>query len=113
VSSNLSTGVLNNTIRAFLIAVLFVSACRTQRDLSQEVRSVTGILYVTGNEPFTNLSLQTDGGGTLRIRKDTSAVYRELWKLQGQKLRVEFRSFESKSDTLSISVERYELVKTP
>jgi hypothetical protein len=108
---HVSTGLRNNTTRGFLIAVLFVSACGTQRDLPHEVRSVVGILYVTGNEPFTSLSLQTDGGRMLRIREDTTAVYRELRRLQGQKLRVQFRSSDATSDTSSISVERYDLVK--
>ena len=107
----MSTGLLNTTTRGFLIAVLFVSACWTQKDLPREVRSVVGTLYVTGNEPFTNLSLQTDGGGMLRIRNDTTAVYRELRRFQGQKMRVQFRSNDAKSDSSSIVVERYELVK--
>jgi hypothetical protein len=107
-----STGLLNKATRGFLIAVLFVSACGTERDLSHPVRSVVGILYVTGNEPFTDLALQTDDGGVLRIRKDTTAVYRELRGLQGQKLRVQFRAIDSKPDISSISVVRYDLVKT-
>jgi hypothetical protein len=108
-----STGLLIKATRGILIAILFLSACGSQKDLPREVRSVVGILYVTGNEPFTVLSIQTDGGGVLRIRKDTAAVYQELWKFQGQKLRVRFRSVGSKSDTSSITVERYELVKNP
>jgi len=109
----LSTGLLNNITRVLLIAILFVPACGTQRDLPHEVRSVVGIVYVTGNEPFTNLSLQTDGGRMLRIRKDTTAVYRELRRLQGQKLRVQFRSLDAMPDTSSILVEKYDLVKVP
>ena len=108
---HLSTGVRNNITLGILIAILFVSACGTQRDVTGGVRSVIGIVYVTGNEPFTTLSLQTDGGRMLRIRKDTTAVYRELRKLQGQRLRVLFRSLDAASDTLSISVERYDLFK--
>jgi hypothetical protein len=107
-----SNGLLNKATRGFLIAVLFLSACGTQRDLSHQTRSVVGILYVTGNEPFTDLALQTNDGGVLKIRKDTTAVYRELRGLQGQKLRVHFKSFDSKPDTSSISVVRYDLVET-
>lgn len=105
-----SSGLLNNATRGILIAVLFVSACGTQKDLPHGVRSVVGIVCVTGNEPFTELSLQSEAGGMIKIRNDTSRVYRELRKLQGQKLRVQFRPPESKSDTSSISVERYDLV---
>jgi hypothetical protein len=108
-----STGLLNKATHCFLIAVLFVSGCGTQKDLPHETRGLVGVLCVTGNEPFTDLSLQTDGGGMLRIRKDTTALYRELWKLQGQKLRVLFKSVHSTSDTSSITVEQYDLVKNP
>ena len=110
---HLRTGLLNKVTCGILIVVLFLSACGSQKDLPREARSVVGILYMTGNEPFTVLSLQTDGGGMLRIQKDTTAVYQELRKFQGQRLRVQFRSVGSKSDTSSIAVEQYELVKNP
>ena len=42
------------------------------------------------------------------ILKDTTATYRELRKLQGQKLKVQFTSIDS-----SIRIERYEIVKKP
>jgi len=111
VCPQLSTDLRNNIARVILIALLFMSACGTQRDLPGDVRSVAGTVYITGNEPFTNLSLQTESGRMLRIKKDTTAVYRELRKLQGQRLRLQIRSFESKSDSSSISVEKFELVK--
>jgi hypothetical protein len=108
-----STGLLNKATLGLLIAVLFVSACGTEKNLLPGKRVEIGILYVTGNEPFSGLSLQTGNGRMVRIRKDTSAVYRELRKLQGQRLRVQFRSVESISDTISIAVEQYELVRIP
>lgn len=108
-----NAGLLKNTIRGILIAVLFISACGTQKDLLRNTHSVTGVLYITGNEPFTNLAIQTDGGVMVIIRKDTTTIYRELRKLQGQKLRVQFRPDHSSSDTTSFVIERYDLVKIP
>jgi hypothetical protein len=93
--------------------MLVLSGCQWHRELSQEPRDLVGIIYVTGNEPFTNLSLRTEDGGMHIIQKDTTVFYSELWKLQGLKLRVRFRPVASKSDSLSIIVERYDIVKTP
>jgi hypothetical protein len=109
----LSTGLLNKATLGLLFAVLFVSACTTENKLSRDSHNVIGTLYVTGNEPFTTLSLQTENGRIVRIRKDTSALVCALIKLQGQKLRVRFRPAESNSDTTNFEVEQYELVKIP
>ena len=102
------TGVLRISIPGFLLAVLLLPACSTQKELSSTQRTAVGILCVIGNEPFTNLSFQTEGGTMVAILKDTTATYRELRKLQGQKLKVQFTSIDS-----SIRIERYEIVKKP
>ncbi|TSA19524.1 hypothetical protein D4R75_09015 [bacterium] len=106
-------GLLKKAALGCLVAMVVLSGCRWHRELSQEPRDLVGVLYVTGNEPFTNLSLRTDDGGMHVIQKDTTVFYSELWKLQGLKLRVRFRPVASKSDSLSIIVERYDIVKTP
>ena len=72
---------------------------------------LVGILYVTGNEPFTNLSLQTDDGRMHVIRKDSTLLYQDLRKLQGQRVRVHVRPADSKSDSSNIMIERFEVVK--
>lgn len=92
---------------------MLLSACSAQKELPPALRTVVGIVCVTGNEPFTNLSLQTEDGAMVKIRKDTSAIVRKLIELQGQRLRVQFRSTQSQPDTSSIVVEHVELVKIP
>jgi hypothetical protein len=68
-------------------------------------------VYVIGNEPFTNLSLQTDDHRIRIIQKDTTELYRELWKLQGQKVRLHFRPMNAPSDSTHVILERFELIK--
>ena len=106
-------GLLKRVALSCLLVTVVLSGCRWHRELSQEPRDLVGVLYVTGNEPFTNLSLRTEDGGMHMIQKDTTLFYSELWKLQGLKLRVRFRPVASKSDSLSIIVERYDIVNVP
>ncbi len=73
--------------------------------------SAFGVVYVTGNEPFTFLSIQTGDGVMHRIHNDTSDVYRALQKLQGQKVHVLFRPSVAPEDSSALIIERYELVK--
>lgn len=106
-------GLLNKVTLSCVVAIVVLSGCRWHRELSQEPRALVGIIYVTGNEPFTNLSLRTEDGAMHMIQKDTTAIYSELWRLQGLKLRVRFRPVASKPDSSSIIVERYDIVKIP
>jgi hypothetical protein len=105
--------VLRTSTLGLLVVVLFLSACSAQRELPSSQRTIVGILCVTGNEPFTNISLQTEDGQMLNIQEDTTVLYRGLRKLQGQKLRVQFRPATSTRDPSLITLERYDLVKNP
>jgi len=105
--------VLRTSTLGLFIVLLFLSACSAQREIPSHQRTIVGIVCVTGNEPFTRISLQTETGAMLNIQEDTTMVYRGLRQLQGQKLRVEFRPAASTSDTSFITLERYDLVKTP
>ena len=84
--------------------------CRTSGG-SAELHTLVGTLVVTGNEPFTNLSLQSDNTTVSVIRKDTTEIYRNLWKLQGRKVRVWFQADNTRSNLSKLTIERYEIVK--
>ena len=72
---------------------------------------LVGTVIVIGNEPFTELSIQSDDHRTHVIRKDTTETYRSMWKMQGQKLRIHFRPVNTASDSTHIILEHFELVK--
>ena len=95
---------------AFGIMVLGTGGCRAQREATTVLGSLTGILAVTGTEPFTDLSLQTMDGRMHVICKDTSALLTALRGLQGKKVRLFFRVPGMRSDSSMIIVERYDLV---
>jgi hypothetical protein len=105
--------VLTKSSYGFFALLLLLSACSAQKDLPSAEHTIVGVLCMTGNEPFTRLSLQTESGVMLNIERDTTLLYRGLEKLQGRKLRVQFRPAGSIPDTSSIILRRYDLVETP
>jgi hypothetical protein len=97
------------TIMCFVVLV-FLHGCRAPHE-SAEFRSLVGVLLITGSEPFTDLSLQTESSRMYAIRKDTTAFYDNLRKLQGRKVQVWYRRTIPSLETSAIIIERYELVK--
>lgn len=97
---------------ALLVSLALVSsACVGQKESTRPAESIVGVVYVTGNEPFTFLSVQTDDGVMHRIHKDTTELYRELQKLQGQKVLLQYRRPAADADSSAMDIERYEIVK--
>jgi len=101
---------MKNIGPAVLLAVL-LWGCGSQKELDQTSLVLVGTVYAIGNEPFTELSIQTDDHRVRLVKKDTTELYRRLWKLQGQKIRIHFRPVETSSDSMHIIPERFELVK--
>jgi hypothetical protein len=94
-----------------LVSILIMTvSCRAQREAVADGGSLTGTLFVTGNEPFTDISIQTVNGRMHVIRRDTSALYSALRGLQGKKVRLQYRLPDVNSDSTMIIVQRYDLV---
>jgi hypothetical protein len=104
-------GSLKSALVLSLVLALVSFACSSQNESTRPAESLVGVLYVTGNEPFTFLSIQTEDGAMHRIHKDTTELSRALQKLQGQKLRVRFRPPAGAADSSALIIERYEIVK--
>ena len=90
---------------------LLLWACAGRKELDEATSVLIGTVYVIGNEPFTNLSLQTDDHRIRIVQKDTTELYRGLWKMQGQKVRIRFRPVNAASDSTHIIVEQFDLVR--
>lgn len=106
----MKSAVLWGSVFVFGLMVSMSGGCRTQQEALATGASLTGILFVTGNEPFTDISLQTVSGRMHVIRRDTSALYSKLRSLQGKKVRLQFRLPEARSDSSLIIVNHYDLV---
>ena len=91
--------------------MMLLWGCGGQKELDQTSHVFVGTVYVIGNEPFTNISIQTDDRRMRIVQKDTTELYRRLWKMQGQKLRIHFRPVNTVSDSTHIILQHFELVK--
>ncbi len=49
--------------------------------------TLTGTLYISGNVPFTRLTLSVDDKRSIRLQAD-SVLEKELWQLQGKRVLV-------------------------
>lgn len=66
--------------------------------------TLTGTIYVSGNEPFTHLALKGEDDNFYKIECPDS-LRKELWKLQGNKVQldvVELKEYE-KLNTATVS----------
>lgn len=68
------------------LVLLVITACYSGEHLKKE--SLTGQVYVTGNEPFVQLAIETPDKKVYFISKD-SPVYRDLWQNQGKVITVQ------------------------
>jgi hypothetical protein len=69
--------------------------------------TVTGVLYVTGNEPFTKLGLQTPNG-TMYILKCTKEIESDLRTMQGKIVNVHYDSMEQIPEGQALKVVKIE-----
>ncbi len=76
------------------MTLLFVFGCYVAGSTGESF-TVKGKIYVTGNEPFTELAIQSDNGKVYFISKN-SPVYSELWKNQGALVMLEAVKTETK-----------------
>jgi hypothetical protein len=93
-----------------LLAALF-PACGGQKELRGSAREIVGTVYVIGNEPFTDLSVQMADRSVRIVQRDTTALYRSLWKMQGKKVRIQFRPTDIVSDSTHFILEQFEIVR--
>jgi uncharacterized lipoprotein YehR (DUF1307 family) len=91
-----------------LVMVLFVSGCAGSKNILQ-VKSVVGKIVVVGNEPFTNLALQTSPSSILIL--DCSKETKDfLFNNQGKAVKI---FYEMRDDTKTpnvIYVKNYEML---
>jgi len=80
-------------MRLILLTLILIYGCYLG-SFAGETSSVKGKIYVTGNEPFTELAIQTDDGKVHIISKN-SPVYKQLWNSQGSIVILEVEKLET------------------
>ncbi len=72
--------------------------------------TVTGVLYVTGNEPFTKVGLQTSYG-TMYILKCTKEIESDLRAMQGKIVNVHYDSMDQIPEGQALKVVKIEYLQ--
>ena len=98
------------TLGWVVLLATIVCACGGQKETIQTKGVLVGTLLVVGNEPFTNLTVQSDDRRVRIIQKDTTALYRGLWRLQGKKVRIQFHASGASSDSTHIIVDHCDIL---
>jgi hypothetical protein len=94
-----------------LTLAILAWTCGSQKEVHQAAHVLVGTVHVIGNEPFTQLSIQTADHRTHIIQKDTTLLFRNVRSMQGQTIRIWFRPVNEMSDSTHIVLERFERVK--
>lgn len=95
-------------IMALLIAlVFFLILLGCQDNPVEPERTLTGFITVVGNEPFTNLALSVDND--IYVLQCDKVIESELWKMQGTKVIVYYRTMTADPSGKIVDVIRYEV----
>lgn len=79
---------------------LLALACAAQRG------AIEGSVVVVGNEPFTEVAIQTPGGGVYRVSAPPD-LERRLRQVQGMKVLAEYSRIDSTAQGLKIVVTEF------
>lgn len=108
----MGTKIINLFPQAFLstcLLILFISCCSSKKT-STVVQTVIGTIQVIGNEPFTQLALETEDG-TVYLLKAEGDIIEELFKHQGQFVKIQYKGIEELPEGKSILVEHVEILR--
>jgi hypothetical protein len=91
-----------------LIVILFTSGCSGAKNTLQ-TQNITGIIVVTGNEPFTHLAVQTGPSGIviLDCDKETKGF---LLNNQGKTVKISYKRIDNTKTPNVVYVEKFEII---
>lgn len=79
-----------------IVTVLLVSSCASSKNCEGEMKYESGTIAVVGNEPFTELALQVEGGESFILICDKE-LSEKLMRQQGQQYKIGYCKIEKKS----------------
>jgi hypothetical protein len=82
-----------HTVLPLLFVAFFLCGCAGSRQSLPERGTITGRIFVIGNEPFTKLAIETPEGIMYPLKCDKKTE-QELRKKQGQMVRCEYDGIE-------------------
>ena len=98
-------------ICAFLsaITVFCLAACASYESSGDEASVIVGKLYVIGNEPFTKLAVEMEGG-TMYVLQCDKNVEEMLRKHQGEFAKIHFKRIEAVPEGKGVHVVHAEVL---
>ena len=104
-------GCIPKPVLALLTAFVFFLILFGCHDLPDEPeRTLIGFITVVGNDPFTKLALRTDNE-EIYILKCDKITEAELWKMQGTKVVIYYRTVTVDYNGKNVNVIRYAVWK--
>jgi len=83
------------------MALLF-AACTGERETTKG--TITGTIYVIGNEPFTSLAVEDSHGKMLRLSA-SKEQQQQLKDLQGKKVEVRYSRIDTTAEGITLTVD--------
>ena len=93
---------------SLLLVVISVCGCAGSKQSMPDRGTITGRIFVIGNEPFTKLAVETPEG-ILHPLKCDKATELELRKNQGHMVRIEYDGIEQAPEGRTLQVHKAEI----
>jgi len=84
---------MNKFLLILLTIVLFSLIVIGCAEKCESSNTLTGTIYISGNEPFTHLSLKSEDDNYYKIECPDS-LKKELWELQGRKVELTYKELK-------------------
>jgi uncharacterized Zn finger protein len=88
---------------AVTLMMVALAGCVSLESVNNDVETMVGEVYVTGNEPFTKFALQLEDGSAY-ILKCSKELQDQLSREQGKTVKVRFKGIENALEGKSLDV---------
>lgn len=103
----INTIVLVRKISLFFIFIVIMN-CSLFRN-PPEPRTVKGMIFITGNEPFTRLALE-DIKGNVYYLQCSKEMEKKLWDLQGKEVLIYYDSINTNEAGTFVKIKEYVII---
>jgi len=100
----MNTMVIVRKISLFFIFIVIINCSLFNK--TRETRTIEGVVFITGNEPFTRLALE-DIKGNVYYLQCGEEIQETLWDLQGKEVLIYYDSIDTNEAGTFVKVKKY------
>jgi len=100
----MNTMVIVRKISLFFIFIVIINCSLFNN--TRDIRTMKGVVFITGNEPFTRLALE-DIKGNVYYLQCSEEMEKKLWNVQGQEVLIYYNSINTNRAGTFIKVNKY------